>query len=57
MDVRNREFLAQHVPMGGWLLYLARGWRFPNDVAQPMDGHHGVWVCWMVMPILFDEGQ
>jgi len=26
-----------------FLAYLADGWRFVNDIAQPMPGSHGAW--------------
>jgi hypothetical protein len=31
------------VPRDGWLGWLAAGWRFPGDVAAPMQGPHGAW--------------
>jgi hypothetical protein len=30
-------------PRDAWLALLAAGWRFPEDIAQPMRGPHGAW--------------
>lgn len=38
-----------YVPLGGFLLWLHAGWRFPRDIAQPMAGNHGLWSCLMEM--------
>lgn len=33
-------------PRDGFLPYLAAGWRFACDIAEPMIGSHGAWsVC------------
>jgi hypothetical protein len=31
------------VPLDGFLPYLATGWTFANNIAEPMPGSHGVW--------------
>jgi hypothetical protein len=33
-----------------FLVALLDGWRFFDDIAQPMRGHHGRYACLMVMP-------
>ena len=30
-------------PRHAFLAYLAAGWRFVNDVAEPMPGSHSAW--------------
>ena len=30
-----------YAPRDAWLAWLAAGWRFPEDIAQPMQGPHG----------------
>jgi hypothetical protein len=34
-------------PLGGFLLLLLAGWRFPDDIAQPLLGHHAAYGCLM----------
>lgn len=41
---------ALYVPLDRFLLYLAAGWRFDGDVAEPIDAHHGAHACLMVRP-------
>jgi hypothetical protein len=31
------------MPLDGWLVKLAEGWRFPRFVVEPMQGHHGAY--------------
>jgi hypothetical protein len=31
--------------LDAFLLALADGWRFPHDIAQPAQEHHGYWSC------------
>ena len=32
-----------YAPRHKFLAFLAAGWRFVNDVAEPMPGHHGTY--------------
>ncbi len=38
-----------YVPLNGFLVWLAQGWRFHNGIAEPMQSHHGAHVCLMVL--------
>ena len=37
-------------PRDAFLPYLAAGWRFANDIAQPMPGSHGAWSVMLERP-------
>lgn len=39
--------LVAYVPLGEFVLWLARGWRFCGHVAEPMNGYHGHFACLM----------
>jgi hypothetical protein len=39
----SASFLVAYVPLNGWLVKLAEGWRFPGMIVEPMQGHHGFW--------------
>jgi len=39
---------ARYVPLHQFCRYLAEGWRFVGDVAEPMAGHHGAYSRLMV---------
>ena len=36
-----REYL--YAPIGGFIILLAQGWRFPGLIVEPMAGHHGTY--------------
>jgi len=41
------DILTIYAPVERWLALLADGWRFPDDIAQPMHGPHGAWSVFM----------
>ncbi len=43
-----RAFDAIYAPIDGFLPYLAVGWRFADDIAEPMPAHHGHWSVLLV---------
>ena len=32
-----------YAPIGGFIVLLAQGWRFPGLIVEPMAGHHGTY--------------
>ena len=38
------------VPIGRFLPYLAIGWRFIDDIAEPVIGHHGAYSVMLMRP-------
>jgi hypothetical protein len=43
--------LFVRTPLRSWLVWLAAGWRFPDDIAQPAGGHHGDHVATLCRPM------
>jgi len=39
---------CRYVPIRRFLPWLASGWRFSCDIAEPMMGNHGHYACLMV---------
>lgn len=44
-------YFVRYVPIDAFLVYLADGWTFPDDIAEPIqDPHHGQYSCILIAP-------
>ena len=42
-----RKWEAAYILVDRFLIALADGWRFTDDIAEPIQAHHGVYSCIM----------